>query len=96
MIVLPGCVNEYSTAMDFDLVTRLTINPAYSRLRRVLVSILCETLPRWRRNSPCRCGLSLSENKTLGVHLPIKMGEGVFDPGIVFIVLPSANSEIIF
>jgi hypothetical protein len=93
MIVLPSCVKEYSTAMAFDLVTRLAINPVDSRLRRVLVSIRCETLPRWRRNSPCRRGLSSSENNILGVHLPIKIGEGVFDPSIVFIVSPLALSS---
>jgi hypothetical protein len=54
MIVLPSCVKEYSTAMAFDLVTRLAINPVDSRLRRVLVSIRWETLPRCLRNSPCR------------------------------------------
>jgi len=76
MIVLPIWVKEYSTAMAFDLVSRLAISPVDSRLRRVLVSMRCETFPRWRRNSPCRCGLSLSENKILGVHLPIKIGAG--------------------
>jgi len=97
MIVFPSCVKEYSTAMAFDLVTRLAINPVDSRLRRVLVSIRWETLPRCLRNSPCRWGLSFSENKTLGVHLPIKIGEGVCGPCIVFIVLPSAKlrSEVI-
>jgi hypothetical protein len=46
MIVLPRWVKEYSTAIAFDPVTRLTINPVDSRLRRVLVSIRCETAPR--------------------------------------------------
>jgi hypothetical protein len=54
MIVFPNRVNEYSTLIAFDLVTRLAINPVNSRLRRVLVSIRWETLPRWRRNCPCR------------------------------------------
>jgi hypothetical protein len=80
MIVLPSWVKEYSTAMVFDLVTRLVINPVDSRLRRVLVSIRWEALPRWRRNSPYRCGLSFRANKILGVHLPIKIGPGIFDP----------------
>ena len=83
MIVLPSWVKEYSTAMAFDVVTRLAINPVDSSLRRVLVSIRWETLPRCRRNSPCRRDFSLSENKILGVHLPIKIGAGV--PCIVFI-----------
>jgi hypothetical protein len=46
MIVFPTWVREYSTAMVFDLVKRLLINPVDSRLRRVLVSIRWETLPR--------------------------------------------------
>jgi len=79
MIVFPSLLNEYSTAMGFGLVTRLTIKPVDSRLRRVLVSIRCDTLPTWRRSSPWRCGLSLSENKILGVHLPINIGAGLFD-----------------
>src|SRR5215831_13875032 len=61
--VLPIAVKEYSTAIDFDLVTRLAINPADSRLRSVLVRIRCETLPRRRRNCPCRRGFSRSEDK---------------------------------
>jgi hypothetical protein len=87
MIVLPSCVNEYSTAMAFDCVTRLAIKPADSRFRRVLVSIRCETVPSWRRNCPCRCGRSLSENKILGVHLPMKMDEAILDSCIVFMPL---------
>jgi hypothetical protein len=54
MIVFPNWVKEYSTAMAFDPIARLEINPVDSRLRRVLVSIRCDTLPRWRRNSPGR------------------------------------------
>ena len=54
MIVVPSLLNEYSTAMGFDLVTHLPINPVDSRLRRVLVSIRWEMFPTWRRNSPCR------------------------------------------
>jgi hypothetical protein len=54
MIVLPSLVNEYSKALALDLVARRVINPVDSRLRRVLVSIRCETLPRRRRNSACR------------------------------------------
>ena len=82
--VLPSLVNEYSTAMDFDLVTRLAINPVDSRLRRVLVSIRWETLPRRRRSSPWRWGRSLSEDKILAVHLPMKIVETIFDPGPSF------------
>src|SRR5438552_4122073 len=93
MIVLPSWVKEYSTAMAFDPVTRRAISPAVSRLRRVLVSIRWETLPMLRRNSPCRCGLSFSENKTLGVHLPIKIGEGIFDPCTVFIACQSFHAK---
>src|SRR5215468_3280274 len=85
--VLPSLVNEYSTAMDFDLVTRLAINPVDSRLRRVLVSIRCETLPRRRRSSPCRWGRSLSEDKILAVHLPMKIIETIFDSGLSFFIL---------
>jgi hypothetical protein len=86
MRVLPSWVNEYSTAMAFDLVTRLVINPVDSRLRRVLVSICWETIPIWRRNCPCRYGLSFSKNKTLGVHLPMKIGGTIFDSCILFIM----------
>jgi hypothetical protein len=84
MIVLPSLLNEYSTAMGFDLATRLTIKPVDSRLRRVLVSIRCDTLPTRRRSSPCRRGRPFSENKILGVHLPIKIGAGLFDFGPPF------------
>jgi hypothetical protein len=87
MIVLPRLVNEYSTVMAFDCVTRLAIKPADSRLRRVLVSMRCDTLPSWRRNCPWRYGLSLSENKILGVHLPMKIDEAILDPGVVFMPL---------
>jgi hypothetical protein len=79
MIVFPSLLNEYSTAIGFDLITRLTIKPVDSRLRRVLVSIRCETPPTWRRSSPCRLGPSFSENKIVGVHLPIKIAAGLFD-----------------
>jgi hypothetical protein len=54
MIVFPSLVNEYSNALALDLVACRAINPVDSRLRRVLVSILCETLPNRRRNSACR------------------------------------------
>ena len=86
MIVFPSPVKEYSTAMVFDLVTRLLISPVDSRLRKVLVSMRWETPPRSRRNSPCRRGLSLSENKISGVHLPIKIGAGDFNRCLVFIL----------
>jgi len=45
MIVLPSLVKEYSTVMAFDCVTRREIKPADSRLRRVLVSMRCDTFP---------------------------------------------------
>jgi hypothetical protein len=45
MIVLPSLLKEYSTAMGFDLVTRLAIKPVDSRLRSVLVSIRWDTVP---------------------------------------------------
>jgi hypothetical protein len=54
MIVLPSFVKEYSKALALDLVERRVINPLDSRLRRVLVSMRCETFPTLRRNSPCR------------------------------------------
>src|SRR5207253_6119189 len=60
MMVFPSLVKEYSTAMAFALV-RLTINPVASRLRRVLVSMRCETAPRCRRNCPCRSEEHTSE-----------------------------------
>ena len=69
--VFPSLLKEYSTAMDFDFVTRLTINPADSRLRRFFVSTRCNTLPSRRRNWPWRCGPSLREAKILTVHLPM-------------------------
>jgi hypothetical protein len=96
---VPSCVREYSTAIAFDAVTRLATSHVNSRLRRVLVSMRCETLLRWRRNSPCRRGLSLSENKICGVRLPMKVGGGTFDPGIVFIVfclLQKSSGETTF
>ena len=71
MNVLPTGVSEYSTAMDFDLVTHRLINPADSRLRNVLVRIRCETWPRRRRSSPCRWGFSRSDDKTETLHLPM-------------------------
>jgi hypothetical protein len=86
-MVLPSGVREYSTAVVFDLVTRRAINPVDSRWRRVLVSMRCEMLPTCRRSSPWRCGLCLSENRTFGVHLPIKIGAGVFD-SCIFICVP--------
>src|SRR5207244_13514810 len=54
MIVVPSLVNEYSTVMALDCVMCLAIKPADSRLRRVLVSMRCDTLPIWRRNCPWR------------------------------------------
>ena len=54
MMVFPSLVNEYSKALARDLVACRVINPLDSRLRNVLVSIRCETLPSWRRNSACR------------------------------------------
>src|SRR5579863_10733538 len=74
MIVLPSLVNEYSKALALDLAARRVINPVDSRLRRVLVSMRRETWPTLRRSSPCRQGLSCSENRIFGVHLPIKIG----------------------
>jgi len=53
-MVIPGGVKEYSTARGFELVALQELNPEDSRLRRVLVSIRCETPWRRRRNSPCR------------------------------------------
>jgi hypothetical protein len=76
MIVLPSLVNEYSKALALDLVARRVINPVDSRLRSVLVSMCWETFPTLRRSSPCRCGLSFSEKRIFGVHLPIKIGPG--------------------
>ena len=34
MIVLPSWVKEYSTAMAFDLITRLAINPVDSEIAK--------------------------------------------------------------
>ena len=73
MIVLPSLVNEYSKALALDVVARRVINPVDSRLRKVLVSMRWETLPTLRRNAPCRQGLSFSEKRIVGVHLPIKI-----------------------
>ena len=73
MIVLPSLVNEYSKALALDVVARRVINPVVSRLRRVLVSMRWETLPTLRRSSPCRQGLTFSEKRIVGVHLPIKI-----------------------
>ena len=76
MIVLPSLVNEYSKALALALVALRVINPVDSRLRRVLVSMCWETSPTLRRSSPCRYGLSFSEKRIFGVHLPIKIGPG--------------------
>src|SRR5215469_293045 len=85
--VFPSLVKEYSTAMDFDFVTRLAINPADSRSRRFFVSMRWDTVPRRRRNWPWRWGPSLREAKILTVHLPMKIVEILFDsgPGCFFI-----------
>jgi len=85
--VLPSLVREYSTAIDFDLVACLAINPVDSRLRSVLVSIRCETLPRRRRSCPWRWGFSCSEDMIFTVHLPMKIVETIFDPGPDFFVI---------
>jgi len=66
MSVLPSRVKEYSTAMAFDVVTRLAINPVDSRLRRVLVSIRWETLPTWRRNLPVSIRPLFQRKQNLG------------------------------
>jgi hypothetical protein len=52
MIVLPSLLSEYSAAMGFNFVTRLSTNPVDSRLRRVLVSIRWETLPNLAAQFP--------------------------------------------
>jgi hypothetical protein len=85
---LSSWAKEYSTAMAFVPVTRLGINPVDSRLRRVLVSMRCETLPRWQRNSRVDEAALSAKNKILNVHLPIKIGEGIFDSCRVFIMSP--------
>ena len=41
-------------------------------------------LPRWRRNCRCRLGLRFSENKILGVHLPMKIRGAVLDLSTIF------------
>lgn len=79
MSVLPSSVREYSTATILDFVSRLLTSPVDSRSLRVLVSMRWETPRRRRRSSPWRWGLPSSENKTLGVHLPMNMEAGVFD-----------------
>jgi hypothetical protein len=84
MIVLPSLVDEYSKALALALVALRAINPVDSRLRRVLVSMCWETFPTLRRNSPCRQGLSSSEKRIFGVHLPIKIGSG-------FSMLPASS-----
>lgn len=71
MSVLPSSVSEYSTATIFDLVSRLPTNPVDSSSRRVRVSMRWEMPRRRCRSSPWRWGLPSSENRTLGVHLPI-------------------------
>src|SRR5215831_3294041 len=73
--VLPIAVKEYSTATDRDLVTRLAINPADSRLRSVLVRIRCETLSSCRSSSPLRYGFFCRADKISTVHLPMNMVE---------------------
>ena len=66
MIVFPNWVKEYSTAMAFDPVTRLEINSVDSRLRRVLLSIRCDTLPRWRRKLPVSMRPLFQRKQNLG------------------------------
>jgi hypothetical protein len=79
--VLPSSVREYSTEVDLDLVTRLATTPTDSRLRRVRVSIRCDTLPRRRRSWPCRSGPVLSASMILTVHLPMKRAGLASGPG---------------
>jgi hypothetical protein len=42
MIVLLSLLSEYSTAMGFELVTRLAIRPVDSRLRRVVSEVAAQ------------------------------------------------------
>jgi hypothetical protein len=80
MKFLPSFVREYSTAMDLDRVTRLSINPVDSRLRSVLVSILCEMFPKRRRSCPWRYGPDFSMSMISTVHLPMKIVGTISDP----------------
>src|SRR6516225_3526198 len=80
--LFPMAVREYSTAGDFDSVTRLATNPVDSRLRRVLVRIRCEMPPRRRRSFPWRCGPSRRVDKITTVHFPMKIVGTTFEPGI--------------
>src|SRR5215471_8370684 len=79
--VFPIGVKEYSTAMEFALVTRLAINPADSRLRSVLVRMRCETPSSCRRSSPWRKGFFCRQDKISAVHLPMKIVETTFELG---------------
>src|SRR6516162_6735154 len=79
--VSPIDVKEYSTAMDFDLVTRLATKPADSRLRSVRVRMCCETPSSCRSSSPWRCVPFCRQDKISTVHLPMKIVEAPFELG---------------
>jgi len=82
--LFPSLVREYSTARDLDLVvTCLAISPQDSRLRRVRVSIRCETLPKPLRNCPWRHGPFFNESMIFTVHLPMKIVGSRSDPGLI-------------
>jgi hypothetical protein len=83
-MLFPSAVKEYSTVIAFDVVVSLATNPVDSRWRSVLVSMRCETLPRWQRKSPSRQRLCTSKNKIFGVHLPINSA-GLFSSCVVAI-----------
>ena len=76
-IVLLRSVEEDSTAKAFDLVTRLVINPGDPRHAKSSGKhTLARRVPR-SGDATARAdrAVSLSENRTLGVHLPMKIGE---------------------
>src|SRR5215469_4559270 len=90
---LPTGVREYSTATDFDVVTRLATNPADSKLRSVLVRIRCETPSRHLISSPWRCGLFCRQVKILTVHLPMKTVAITFEPRPDFLCICSTRQR---
>lgn len=77
MTVRPSWVKEYSTAMAFDPVTRLAINPVDSIPKRSGKHPLGDA-PEVATQLPVSMRPFFQRKQDLGVHLPIKIGEGVF------------------
>jgi hypothetical protein len=87
MIVLRSLLNEYSTAMGFDLVTRLTTKPVDSRSRRVLVSICLRHLSDVTAQLPMLMRRLLKRKQDLGRPSADKDRDRPVRPGAVVLFL---------